>query len=168
MSLNTSRLSQNSSLVCSTHLLLDSLQLENLTHLKGPTPTGEPAFLAQTNPAPFPSITYIPPQPLETQVPIADAPPGGNIYHLHGQLSHYFPNPVGFGVDEYPLPEGANISQLYMLSRHGARYPEDTAGFIYLLQNSTGKFHAKGELSFLNTWKNKLGEAILTPVGKQE
>ncbi|OTA32978.1 hypothetical protein BTJ68_07193 [Hortaea werneckii EXF-2000] len=62
----------------------------------GPTPTGEPAFLAQTNPAPFPSTTYIPPSPLETQVPIQGNKDDGNIFHLMGQLSHYFPNPDGF------------------------------------------------------------------------
>lgn len=81
----------------------------------GPTPTGVPAFLAQTNPAPFPSTTYIPPSPLETQVPIVDSPAGGNIFHLQGQLSHYFPNPDGLGVDEYSLPKGANASDMWMM-----------------------------------------------------
>lgn len=49
---------------------------------------------------------------LQTQVPIQDSPPDGNIYQLHGQLSHYFPNPDGLGVDEYALPEGANITKV--------------------------------------------------------
>ncbi|KAI9654452.1 MAG: hypothetical protein M1831_005418 [Alyxoria varia] len=140
----------------------------------GPTPTGKPAFLAQTNPAPFPHITYLPPEPLETQVPIFGAPddadqdPDQNIFHLHGQLSHYFPNPTGFGVDEHPLPDGAEITQVHVLHRHGARYPTETSDFVQKLQDSTGNFEASGELQFLNGWKNKLGEAILTPVGKQE
>lgn len=50
----------------------------------GPTPTGEPAFLAQTNPAPFPSTTYTPPSPLETQVPIQGNKDDGNIFHMMG------------------------------------------------------------------------------------
>ena len=138
----------------------------------GPTETGVPAFLAETNPAPFPSTTYIPPQPLETQVPILNtpqnAPDGGNIYHLHGQLSHYFPNPEGFGVDEYPLPKGANITYLYMLSRHGSRYPTSTSSVVGKILNNTGSFTASGQLDFLNDWTYKLGEQILVPVGKQE
>ena len=38
---------------------------------------------------------------------------------MMGHLSHYFPNPDGFGVDEHSLPPGAEIAQLNMLSRHG-------------------------------------------------
>lgn len=138
----------------------------------GPTQTGSAAFLAETNPAPFPGTTYIAPQPLETQVPIQGTPPeasdGGNIYHLHGQLSHYFPNPDGFGVDEFPLPQGANISYLYMLSRHGSRYPTSTPSVVGKIVNNTGKFQATGQLEFLNDWTYKLGQQILVPVGKQE
>ena len=136
------------------------------TDFRGPTPTGSAAFLAETNPAPFPSVSYIPPQPLETQVPIQGAPAGGNIYQLHGQLSHYFPNPDGFGVDEFPLPKGANISYLYMLSRHGSRYPTSTPSVVGKILDAT--FQASGQLDFLNDWTYKLGEAILVPVGKQE
>lgn len=123
-------------------------------------------MLAQTNPAPFPSKSYIPPGPLETQVPIQHSPEDGNIFHMHGQLSHYFPNPVGFGVDEYPLPTGANITQLHMLSRHGARYPTEKPSVVDKLQNAS--FTADGPLAFLNDWTYKLGEQILVPVGKQE
>ncbi|KAK3054113.1 hypothetical protein LTR09_004891 [Extremus antarcticus] len=141
----------------------------------GPTPTGPAPFLAQTNPAPFASTTYIPNSPLETQVPIKGNTDNGNIFQLHGQLSHYFPNPVGFGVDEYTLPENASISQLHMLSRHGSRYPTTGAGAQLLaqkIQNYTngtlGDITFTGELSFLNTWKYLLGNEILVPVGKQE
>lgn len=92
-----------------------------------------------------------------------------------GQLSHYFPNPDGFGVDEYPLPEGTNITFLNMLSRHGSRYPTSGSGALTLssklynlTHNTSGDFHATGALSFLNTWTPKLGAEILVPVGKQE
>ncbi|KAF2103962.1 phosphoglycerate mutase-like protein [Rhizodiscina lignyota] len=134
----------------------------------GPTPTGVPAFLAETNPAPFPSTTYIPPQPLETQTPIKGAPANGNIYHLHGQLSHYFPNPDGLGVNEYSLPKGSNISQVHVLHRHGSRYPTATPPTVDKLLNTTVKWKASGQLAFLNDWTYKLGQQILTPVGKQE
>ncbi|KAF2479222.1 histidine phosphatase superfamily [Neohortaea acidophila] len=141
----------------------------------GPTPTGPAAFLAATNPAPFPSTTYLPNAPLETQVPIKGRVRNGNIFEMHGQLSHYFPNPDGFGVDEYALPHNASIVQLHMLHRHGARYPTVGAGAQRLgekLQAYKASTHGEvsftGELSFLNDWEYKLGNEILVPIGKQE
>ncbi|KAJ8612750.1 hypothetical protein MRB53_037326 [Persea americana] len=112
--------------------------------------------------------SYIPPSPIETQQPISGQPCDGNIFELHGQLSHYFPNPDGFGVNEYPLPAGANITQLQMLSRHGSRYPTSTSTIVSKFVNATGKLNATGPLSFLNTWTYKLGEQILTPLGRSE
>lgn len=90
---------------------------------------------------------------------------------MMGQLSHYFPNPIGFGVDEYSLPSGAEIVQLNMLSRHGSRYPTTGTGAYVFGQkhvNMTGKANYTGELSFLSDWTYKLGAEILVPVGKQE
>ncbi|KAK3076121.1 hypothetical protein LTS18_013861, partial [Coniosporium uncinatum] len=57
-----------------------------------------------------------------------------------------------------------------MLHRHGARYPTATYGIVKKLTNRTigGNWQASGQLSFLNNWTYKLGEQILTPVGKQE
>ncbi|KAK4962330.1 hypothetical protein LTR66_012699 [Elasticomyces elasticus] len=143
----------------------------DLAYFPGPTATGSAPFLAQTNPAPFPGTSYIPNSPLETQIPIAGNSKNGNIFQLHGHLSHYFPNPDGFGVDEYPLPAGAEIVGLNMLSRHGARYPTIGSGvydFGQKVKNLTGMFNATGQLDFLNTWRYKLGAEILVPVGKQE
>ncbi|EGP89370.1 uncharacterized protein MYCGRDRAFT_69914 [Zymoseptoria tritici IPO323] len=141
----------------------------------GPTPTGAAAFLAQYNPAPFASVSYIPNSPLETQVPIVGNTNHSNIYQLHGQLSHYFLNPDGFGVHEYSLPHNASIVQLNMLSRHGSRYPTTGSGAPTLagkLGNYTngtlGHAHFNGSLDFLNTWTYKLGAEILVPIGKQE
>lgn len=128
-------------------------------------------FLAESNPAPFASKSYIPNTPLETQVPIVGNTNNANIYQLHGQLSHYFPNPDGFGVDEFPLPAGSNISYLYMLSRHGSRYPTTGSGAPTLaakLKNASSTLNATGAVSFLNGWTYKLGAEILVPVGKQE
>jgi len=137
---------------------------------RGPTKTGSAPFLAETNPAPFSSVSYIPPSPLETQVPITGNTNDSNIYQLFGQLSHYFPSP-GFGVDEYPLPAGANISWVNMLSRHGSRYPTTGSGVARFGQKHSDmadKAEFKGELSFLNDWTYQLGAEILVPVGKQE
>jgi len=95
---------------------------------------------------------------------------------MMGELSHYFPNPDGFGVEEYHLPKGAEIVQLHMLSRHGARYPTTGSGAPMLaakILNYTTDLRRDdatfvGALSFLNTWTYKFGAEILVPIGKQE
>jgi hypothetical protein len=84
-----------------------------------------------------------------------------------------FPNPVGFGSNEYPLPPGANISTVHVLHRHGARYPTGTssvANFGSKIQNITANGTAKwtGDLSFLNSWRYNLGAEILVARGRQE
>ncbi|KAK7537506.1 histidine phosphatase superfamily [Phyllosticta citribraziliensis] len=135
----------------------------------GPTKTGDAPFLAQTNIAPFSGVSYIPVQPIETQIPIAGNTENANIFQLMGQLSHYFPNPDGFGVDEYALPPGTNISQLHMLHRHGSRYPESYSATLgQKIENRTGTFNATGDLAFLNDYKYRLGYEILVPLGHQE
>jgi hypothetical protein len=79
----------------------------------GPTQTGDAPYLAQTNIAPFVGVSYIPNAPLETQVPIANAE-GRNIFQSLANISPYFPNPRGFGVDEYAVPPGSNVTWLYI------------------------------------------------------
>ncbi|OJD29096.1 3-phytase a precursor [Diplodia corticola] len=141
-----------------------------LHQYEGPTATGEAPFLGATNAAPFSGVSYIAPQPLETQQPIPGNTAKKNIFQLMGHLTPYTPNPDGFGIDEYPLPSGTNITQLHMLHRHGERYPTSTDGSITLaekLVNASGTFNATGDLAFLNGWTNKLGAEILVPVGKQ-
>lgn len=153
----------------------------------GPTATGRPPFLAQTNPVSFaPTATFAPNAPLETAEPITGQGQNESIFHLMAHLSPYFPNPSGFGVAEYPLPPGASISQLQvsngitpntigtnstqMLSRHGSRYPtlgSNVYDFGTKVANNT-KFEASGPLSFLNEWKFELGAEILVPRGRQE
>ena len=90
-----------------------------------------------------------------------------------GQVSPYFPNPIGFGINEYPLPAGANISQVHVLHRHGSRYPTTGAGvtkfgtaLTQLVSSGAAAFN--GSLDFLNTWSYQLGAEILVPVGRQE
>ncbi|KHJ34994.1 putative histidine acid phosphatase [Erysiphe necator] len=138
----------------------------------GPTATGQAPFLAQTNPAPFAeTFSFVPNTPLETAIPVVGGKKEQNVFQLMGHLSPYFPNPDGFGVHEYPLPSGARIAQVQVLSRHGARYPTTGDNVLKLAEKiakHSGKFKATGDLAFLNDWKYKLGQSILVPKGRQE
>ncbi|KAF2864841.1 histidine phosphatase superfamily [Massariosphaeria phaeospora] len=139
----------------------------------GPTQTGEAPWLAQTNAAPFAGVSYIPNTPLETQMPISGNTHNRNIFQRLGILSPYFPNPRGFGVNEFPIPSGSNVSWLNMVHRHGSRYPEFSGGapersLGKKIMDAKGKFKARGALAFLNTWRFSLGAEILVPIGKQQ
>lgn len=140
----------------------------------GPTVTGVAPFLAQSNPAPFgQEASFVPNAPLETNIPITGNTNRSSIFQLHGQLSSYFPNPIGFGSNEYPVPPGSNLSQVHLLHRHGSRYPtgdSSVANFGGKIHNLTTNGTAKwtGELDFLNTWRYQLGAEILVPRGRQE
>ncbi|KAK7571332.1 hypothetical protein V3481_018548 [Fusarium oxysporum f. sp. vasinfectum] len=138
----------------------------------GATATGKPAFMAQTRAfEPTAAATFVPNDPLQTSIPIEGMKEGNqSIFKMMGHLSPYFPSP-GFGVDEYPIPEGAEIVQMQMLSRHGARYPNpdsDVAELGGRIANASGKFNTKGPLGFLMDWKYELGQDILVPKGRQE
>lgn len=140
----------------------------------GPTATGAPAFLAQTRTF-DPTATFVPNAPLQTAVPIEGMGSANeSIFQMMGYLSPYMPSP-GFGVDEYPIPAGAEIVQLQMLSRHGARYPTSGTGSnVMVLGNKIANakrnagFKATGQLEFLNEWEYQLGYEILVPKGRQE
>lgn len=147
----------------------------------GPTATGRAPFLAQTMAWDSPDRKngngqgdrtggFVPNQPLQTAVPIEGMEGKESIFKMMGFLTPYQPSP-GFGVDEHPLPPGAKIEQVHMLSRHGSRYP--TTGsppsiFGDKIAKMAGKFKAKGALSFLNDWSYGLGAEILVPKGRQE
>lgn len=141
----------------------------------GPTATGAPAFLAQTWTL-NPTATYVPNQPLQTAIPIEGmSSKNESIFQMMGFLSPYTPSP-GFGVDEYPLPAGADIVQVQMLSRHGSRYPTGGTGSnvvtfgerIAAARTAGSGFKASGPLEFLNDWSYALGAEILVPKGRQE
>ena len=141
----------------------------------GPTATGRAPFLAATNPVSFASTqVYHANEPLETSMPIAGQPADSeSIFRKMGHLSGYFPNPSGFGVDEFRVrPElGEKISMVQMLSRHGSRYP--TSGlnvqvFAERIKAAKGTFETKGDLAFLMDWEYSLGAEILVPKGRQE
>ena len=65
----------------------------------GPTATGRAPFLA-----------------METVVPDLGPKPNRSIERLWGHLSPYSSNHDGWGVDEYPLPEGSEITQVHVLA----------------------------------------------------
>ncbi|KKA31140.1 hypothetical protein TD95_000574 [Thielaviopsis punctulata] len=113
----------------------------------------------------------MPNAPLQTAVPIAAAPPNApSIFRLMGNLSPYTPA-AGFGVHEFPLPPGARVAQLHMLSRHGARYPTTgslVARFGKRLADAKKELMARDRLAFLNEWEYRLGAEILVPKGRQE
>ncbi|PHH75259.1 hypothetical protein CDD80_2505 [Ophiocordyceps camponoti-rufipedis] len=136
----------------------------------GPTATGKPPFLAETR-SWGPTQTYVPNEPLETTVPVEGMAPGDeNIFRLMGHLSPYAPAP-GFGVEEYPLPEGAEIIQVQMLSRHGSRYPGTDSEVEQLAQrlgNASAEFNTEGPLAFLKNWKYQLGLEMLVSNGRKE
>ncbi|KAG6005252.1 hypothetical protein E4U21_000289 [Claviceps maximensis] len=136
----------------------------------GPTATGRPAFMAQSRTL-NPTATYVPNEPLQTSLPIEGMATGNeSIFRMMGFLSPYAPSP-GFGVDEFPLPAGAEILQLQMLSRHGSRYPtsdSDVARLGEKIANASGSFKPRGSLTFLQDWKYELGAEILVPKGRQE
>ncbi|KAK9320925.1 histidine phosphatase superfamily [Lipomyces orientalis] len=144
---------------------------QSYVYVLSPTSAGAVPFLAQTNPAPFGQATYVANAPLETSEPIVGAH-GRNIFHLMGNQSPYFPAENGFGVDEYALPEGANISQMHMLQRHGSRYAPGAAppaAWAPGIANATATGTVfVGDLSFLNDWSNILGEDMLVPLGPKE
>ncbi|KAB5536500.1 acid phosphatase [Coniochaeta sp. 2T2.1] len=135
----------------------------------GPTATGKAPFMAQT--VTFnPTATYVPNEPLRTAIPVegmTDADPG--IFKFMGYLSPYTPSP-GFGVNEYPIPPNAEIVQVQMLSRHGARYPTKNNN-VYDFGKRIGaadELKASGPLAFLNGWEYQLGQEILVQRGRQE
>lgn len=142
----------------------------------GPTATGAPAFLAQTRTF-DPTATFVPNQPLQTAIPIEGmGAQNESIFQMMGYLSPYMPSP-GFGVNEWPLPAGAEIVQLQMLSRHGARYPTSGTGSnvklfgdrIAAAKAKAGSgFKPTGPLEFLKDWQYQLGHEILVPKGRQE
>ncbi|GAO18775.1 hypothetical protein UVI_02052590 [Ustilaginoidea virens] len=136
----------------------------------GPTATGRAPFMAQSRTF-EPTATFVPNEPLQTSLPI-DGMGSGNksIFNMMGYLSPYVPSP-GFGVDEFPLPSGAELIQVHMLSRHGSRYPtggSEVAALGKKLANASKTFKPHGSLAFLEHWQYQLGAEILVPKGRQE
>ena len=120
----------------------------------GPTQTGQAPFLAATDPVPGSGLpsgtrTFVANEPLETSEPIPDNTENINIFEYMANIGPYFPNPTGFGVEEYSLPDTCNITQVHVLHRHGSRYPttgSNIAAFGARIKNVT-TFKATGDLA---------------------
>lgn len=83
--------------------------------------------------------------------------------------SPYRPSRLGFGVNEYSLPHGTNITQVHVLHRHGSRFPTEnsrTSEWASRIEAHRGGFC--GELEFLNNWSYKIGLEMLALNGHQE
>jgi hypothetical protein len=99
-----------------------------------------------------------------------------DITKYWGNLSPWYSvSSADYGLpDASPLiPEGCNIVQMYLLYRHGARYPTTGAApsiFAQKLLNvsQAGGFSVTGELDFLSQWTYKLGAELLTPFGRSQ
>ncbi|KAG9236000.1 3-phytase A precursor [Amylocarpus encephaloides] len=120
----------------------------------GPTATGRAPFLAQ-----------------ETVVPSLGPAPNKTIERLWGHLSPYSPNHEGWGIEEYPLPVGAEVTQVHVLHRHGSRYPTigvNVQSFGAKMASLGGKFTTSGPLSFLTNWTYGLGAEIMVPMGRMQ
>ncbi|ODV95791.1 hypothetical protein PACTADRAFT_84670 [Pachysolen tannophilus NRRL Y-2460] len=136
----------------------------------GATTTGAPPFLAETDDVAavsgIPTKSYIRPQPIETSDQSLDYEKNDtNIFELMGSYSPYFISD-GWGIYEYSLPDQCTIKQVQSLTRHGSRYPTSKFSFDSTLQKAN--FTASGNLSFLNTWTDKMGGQILTSLGNQQ
>lgn len=83
--------------------------------------------------------------------------------------SPYKPSENGFGANEYPRPDGADITQVHVLHRHGSRYPtEDTESQEWASKIEDNAQEFSGDLSFLNGWSYQLGAELLTANGHHE
>ncbi|KAJ5765836.1 hypothetical protein N7520_005395 [Penicillium odoratum] len=135
----------------------------------GAVETGIAPFLVEVNPVTFSGVSYAPNSPLQTSEPIKGAN-GRDIFHIMGNEGPYHSPEEGFGVDEYPLPKGANITQMHMLHRHGSRYPGDNSLSTWAAEiaNATASTRFTGELAFFNDYTYSLGENSLVPLGRQE
>ena len=123
----------------------------------GPTPTGaEPALVATA-----------PSYPIHTGAPHLLSPETlknvtkrkFDIFRHWGNLSPWFTVDRGvFGVDAGPEPPaGCRVTGLHLLHRHGARYPTGSASYgapatLAAWLNGAEKWHATGQLKFLNDW----------------
>ncbi|KAH7104981.1 phosphoglycerate mutase-like protein [Auriculariales sp. MPI-PUGE-AT-0066] len=138
----------------------------------GPTPTGAEAGVVATAPA-YPQHTGV--QNL-VRPQTSRLSKDFDIFKYWGNLSPWYSIPQGaFGVDSSAsAPEGCTVTALHFLHRHGARYPTNWASYggpvklASRLHKTADKWSGKGELTFLNDWKYRLGGEILSPLGRQQ
>jgi len=151
---------------------------ESVVGFPGPTPTGVEPAAAQTAPA------YPYNNGPSNQFPLVSPQPWGSssfgqpfdIAKYWGNLSPWYSvSSADYGLpDASPLiPERCNIVQMYLLYRHGARYPTTGAAPSVFAQkflnvSQAGGFSVTGELDFLSQWTYKLGAELITPFGRSQ
>ncbi|KAI0721339.1 phosphoglycerate mutase-like protein [Cerioporus squamosus] len=141
----------------------------------GPTPTGDEPFVVETAPvAPKKADVYPLVNPADTDASTQKSS-SFNPMQYWGNLSPWWSVGDFFGLKDTSsiVPSGCELTQVHLLHRHGARYPQvgsSHAAFaakLHAAANSTG-FSASGPLDFLNTWTYKLGAELLTPFGREQ
>jgi hypothetical protein len=137
----------------------------------GPTPTGDEAAAVATAPVAAKVQSFFPlirPDTSDNK---------GIEYNVIDSWANLSPmqSVKSFGLDgaSEQVPEGCSLNQVFLLHRHGARYPTSTSSpptFASAIQAaaSNGTLTATGPLEFLNTWNYKLGAEILTPFGREQ
>ncbi|KAK9490546.1 histidine phosphatase superfamily [Lipomyces doorenjongii] len=139
------------------------------TQLVSTTPNNYAAFLAQTNPAPFGQVAYVPNAPRQNVGTHCWSPVKGTSSTWAPTMSD--PILLLFGVDEYSLPEVANITHAHVptawiqIPVRRREFPLWASGFFNATENGTV---FEGDLSFLSDWSFKLGEEVLVPQGRKE
>ncbi|KAH7890476.1 histidine phosphatase superfamily [Phlebopus sp. FC_14] len=136
----------------------------------GPTPTGAEPDAIETAPT-YPKVTNA--YPLSRPNTADDVGDHFDVMKNWGNLSPMF-SIEDLGVpDASPMiPVGCGLNQVFLLIRHGARYPTSGSGpaqfaaQIHAAATSSG-FNVSGPLEFLATWTYKLGAEILTPFGRK-
>ncbi|KAJ3765459.1 acid phosphatase [Lentinula raphanica] len=137
----------------------------------GPTPTGDEAESVATAPALSPVKGFFPLVRPDT------SDEKGKTFNVVDSWANLSPmqSVKTFGLDNATeqIPEGCKINQVFVLHRHGARYPtsgSSPAKFAATVHSAAGNgtFVATGPLEFLNTWTYRLGAEILTPFGREQ
>ncbi|KAL4069707.1 histidine phosphatase superfamily [Scleroderma yunnanense] len=136
----------------------------------GPTPTGAEPDAIETAPS-YPKVAGA--YPL-SRPKAADQPAD-----LFDVMKHWANLSPMYSVESFGLssaspitPKGCHINQVFLLVRHGARYPTSDSGAANFASNihaaaTNPGFNVTGPLEFLSTWTYKLGAEILTPFGRQ-
>ncbi|CCM03468.1 uncharacterized protein FIBRA_05601 [Fibroporia radiculosa] len=139
----------------------------------GPTATGSEAAAIATAPAAALNLDTYP--IIAPSVRYSGSNPEFNPMRYWGSLTPWFSVGDAFGLPNTSpqVPDGCELDQVHLLHRHGARYRTPMPGANDSdsgLPSVIGRphFKASGPLQFLNTWKDLLGEEILTPFGRDE
>jgi len=113
-------------------------------------PSWRRSILSQATVSPVEHVRLSQTRLLKPPKPCRAIPTTSTFSSTCGNLSPYFPNLEGFGVDEYSVPSNCNITQVHVLSRHGSRYPtegSDLEEFAGAIRNASS-FKANGSLEY--------------------